>query len=130
MLLKRYKLHSSIFFAYLYQSKGNCSITSTGSFTGQIVDINIKEGKFQLSLCFVLLKGLIQAEKVNGKLDCVFLKEVNDLGISGDLFCEVNNMMRGIHEYKQSTRQREPWLFHKERVVKARGKITVFFSYQ
>ena len=79
---------------------------------------------------FCIVEGSYTGRKSKWKTQLCFLKEVNDLGISGDLFCEVNNMMRGIHEYKQSTRQREPWLFHKERVVKARGKITVFFSYQ
>ena len=37
------------------------------------------------------------------------LKEVNDLFIIADLFCEVNTMMCGIHKYKQSTKQQEPW---------------------
>ena len=45
--------------------------TTIGSFTGhcKIADINFEERKS--SPCLVLLKGLIQAEKVNRKLNCV-----------------------------------------------------------
>ena len=74
-----------------------------------------------------MLKGSYTGRKSKWKTQLCFLKEVNDLGISGDLFCEVNNMMRGIHEYKQSTRQREPWLFHKERGGKGERKNQCFF---
>ena len=86
-LLERYKLHSS-FFLYLSLSiKENCfeywekslneysaTETTIGSFTGhyKIADINFEERKS--SPCLVLLKGLIQAEKVNRKLNCVCWK--------------------------------------------------------
>ena len=48
----------------------SATVTTIGSFTGlyKIADINFGERK--LSPCF-LLKGLIQAVKVNRKLNCV-----------------------------------------------------------
>ena len=53
--------------------------------------------------CFV--EGSYTGRKSEQKTQLCLLKEVNDLSIIADLFCEVNNMMCGIHEYKQSTRQ-------------------------
>ena len=54
-------------------SKYSATETTIGSFTGQskIADNNFEERK--LSPCFILWKGLIQAEKVNRKLN-VFVK--------------------------------------------------------
>ena len=54
--------------------------------------------------CFV--EGSYTGRKSKKKTQLCSLKEVNDLSIFADLFCKVNDMC-GIHEYKQSTRQRE-----------------------
>ena len=51
------------------------------------------------------VEGSYTGSKSKQKTQLCFLKEVNDLSIIADLFFEVNNMMRAIHEYKQSTRQ-------------------------
>ena len=54
-------------------NKYSATETTIASFTGQykIADINFEER--ELSPCFILWKGLIQAEKVNRKLN-VFVK--------------------------------------------------------
>ena len=56
--------------------------------------------------CFV--EGSYTGRKTKQKTQLCLLKEGNDSSIIADLFCKVNNMMCGIHKYKQSTRQREP----------------------